>query len=904
MHEPKVPAATWFATLSGIMISTASTVVLAGPESTSSANVSSRFLVLSDTETWDRLPPATTGSGQPLPSWARMLAAELPKSTAAFLELDLAQRTKSPVNSGLRAAMRWVSARANRCGYAEAYAVADALRAGLDAGRIGALAQEGYPGWSNEERAALEFAHKMSVDSDSVTDDEFDALVKNFGPKQTASMVLLIAYSNFQDRLLLSLGAPLEPGGPLPPIEVTFTPESFVTATTPPSSVAKRPLPEPRGTDLIADEPNWKKLTYDQLQDRLEAQRQKPTRLPIPSWDEVSRNLPEGLMKKPSDIIWYRIVFGYAPELAVPFEVFMRTAGAEIGPRWDRIFGQGLFWVTTRAVVCPYCMGHCEMNWEVAGLTGEEIAERSRLLAGDDWSSFPPAEQHAFSFARTLTKAPWKISDDDVSELCRDFGKDRALFVLLNASRYHYMTRISNGFQLTLERENVFYDYYNVKSANTSKSGATAVKLLSDAEAWKTLPEAVAGSGAELPVWVRAVATQLPRTAAAMLKLDYAHRTESPLEPRLRGKIRWVIAHANRCGYSEAYALADLERVGLDSESRKNLTEGPSKWPADDRDPLEFARLLTVAAPTIPDELFETLRIRYGDKKVAAMVLLAAYGNFQDRIILGLNLPMEEHGPLAPLSVTFAEGALQLAAIMPPQITAEALIESGTTVVGEDREWSNLSYEELQARLEGQRDRKPRLPIPSWDDVKKNLPPAMAARPTRIVWNLVCSGYVPELAVPWGISTRTMWAETKPDRIFEESLFWIQTRTIECNYCMGHCEMLLEVAGLDKSAVAERTRRLASSDWSAFPPAEQRAYAYARKLSKTPWDLTPEDYRILEDDLGAEQAMATFWWLCRGLYMTRISDGFQLPLERENVFQGPSTPVPVGDTSLTPSKPH
>ena len=217
MYEVKFPTATWFATLSGIMISTASTVVLAGPETTSSPNVSSRFPVLSDTETWDRLPPATNGSGQPLPSWARMLAAELPKSTAAFLELDLAQRTKSPVDSGLRAAMRWVSARANRCGYAEAYAVADALRAGVDARKIKALAQDGYPGWSNEERAALEFAHKMSVDSDSVTDDEFAVLVKHFGSKQTAAMVLLLAYSNFQDRLLLSLGAQLEPGDHSPP---------------------------------------------------------------------------------------------------------------------------------------------------------------------------------------------------------------------------------------------------------------------------------------------------------------------------------------------------------------------------------------------------------------------------------------------------------------------------------------------------------------------------------------------------------------------------------------------------------------------------------------------------------------------------------------------------------------
>jgi hypothetical protein len=105
---------------------------------------------------------------------------------------------------------------------------------------------------------------------------------------------------------------------------------------------------------------------------------------------------------------------------------------------------------------------------------------------------------------------------------------------------------------------------------------------------------------------------------------------------------------------------------------------------------------------------------------------------------------------------------------------------------------------------------------------------------------------------------------------------------------MGHCEMLLEVAGLDKAAVADRTRRLAGDDWSAFPPAEQRAYSFARKLSVTPWALTPADYNGLEADFGPTSAAAVFWWLCRGLYMTRVSDGFQLPLERENVFGDPA----------------
>ncbi|MFO0959596.1 MAG: hypothetical protein U0800_19530 [Isosphaeraceae bacterium] len=172
--------------------------------------------------------------------------------------------------------------------------------------------------------------------------------------------------------------------------------------------------------------------------------------------------------------------------------------------------------------------------------------------------------------------------------------------------------------------------------------------------------------------------------------------------------------------------------------------------------------------------------------------------------------------------------------------------------------------------------------MPAWGEVKAAAARAPAGR--RGSSGTSSATATPELAGALS-ATRTMWAEAAGDRVFEESLFWIQTRAVRCNYCMGHCEMLLEVAGLDKDAIAERTRLLAGDDWSAFPPAEQRAYAYARKLSKTPWDLTPADYQGLENDLGPAGAMSTFWWLCRGLNMTRVSDGFQLPLERENVFE-------------------
>lgn len=408
--------------------------------------------------------------------------------------------------------------------------------------------------------------------------------------------------------------------------------------------------------------------------------------------------------------------------------------------------------------------------------------------------------------------------------------------------------------------------------------------VLTDEETWKVLPEATKGKGHPLPSWARAVAKHLPRTAAAMLKLDYAQRTKSPLPAKLRAKMRWVIAMANRCDYSQRTAIADLKYAGGTEDEIAALQGGPAKWPAEEKAALRFAYEHSVSAPTIADELFEELKGQFGDKRVAAMVLLGAYGNFQDRILLGLGLGNASDAPMPPIEIEFAPTAFQTKPILPPNKPAPKLLTEGKDVVEEDGDWAKISYDELQLRLKGQLERKQRLPTPTWEEVAKNLPPEFNARPTRIVWNLVCMGYVPELALPWSTTTRTMWAEAQQDRVLEESLFWVQTRAIECNYCMGHCEMLLEVAGLDKGQISDRLKKLASDDWSAFPENEQRAYAYARKLTKTPWELTDADYEQLEKDFGEKEAMATFFWLCRGLYMTRVSDGFQLRLEADNVF--------------------
>ncbi len=249
--------------------------------------------------------------------------------------------------------MRWVSAHANCCEYAEAYAAFDARRAGLEDAALKNLRAGDHSQWSDSDRAALEFARKMTVASSQVSDDEFAALVKGFGEKKAAAMVLLMAYANFQDRLLNCLATRVEEGGPLAPLDVKFQPGTLVSHSAPSAPPTIPSLPAPTGKDLVNDDPEWRGLTYDALQSKLEKQRGRPTRLRVPSGAVGKRGLPESVTTHGTRVVWSLVAFGYVPELAAPWENLMWINGEENGKRFDRVFGLSLFWVVTPAIDCP-----------------------------------------------------------------------------------------------------------------------------------------------------------------------------------------------------------------------------------------------------------------------------------------------------------------------------------------------------------------------------------------------------------------------------------------------------------------------------------------------------------------------------------------------------------------------
>jgi alkylhydroperoxidase family enzyme len=314
--------------------------------------------LLSNAAAWQRLPECET-AGVELPNWARGLADSLPHTTAAILELDGVYRTSGIIDPKLRAKMRWVAADENGCTYGKAYALADLRRAGAVHEEIIALTGD-RSSLPAAERAALEFARKMTKAAHTLTDEEVAGLVAEYGEPQLVEMVLQMAYANFLDRLVLSLGISVEEGGPLPPRVFSFP--AFANLQEVPA--ANRPEDLPRVEQpVLSQQPlrmnevfgrDWTSLQFDQLQQMMDLQRARPGRVSIPDWTTVRDKLPPGMYPRDREmkIKWSLAVLGHQPTLGSTWLRCLRVFGREAD--FDRVLAESMFWVVTRSLECFY----------------------------------------------------------------------------------------------------------------------------------------------------------------------------------------------------------------------------------------------------------------------------------------------------------------------------------------------------------------------------------------------------------------------------------------------------------------------------------------------------------------------------------------------------------------------
>ena len=74
------------------------------------------------------------------------------------------------------------------------------------------------------------------------------------------------------------------------------------------------------------------------------------------------------------------------------------------------------------------------------------------------------------------------------------------------------------------------------------------------------------------------------------------------------------------------------------------------------------------------------------------------------------------------------------------------------------------------------------------------------------------------------------------DYAFKVQLFWIVSRTNNCQYCLGHQESKLLGAGMTEDQIAAL-----DGDWSEHSPAQRTAYTFTRKLTYEPHLLNDAD---------------------------------------------------------------
>jgi hypothetical protein len=295
---------------------------------------------------------------------------------------------------------------------------------------------------------------------------------------------------------------------------------------------------------------------------------------------------------------------------------------------------------------------------------------------------------------------------------------------------------------------------------------------LTNDEAWAKLAPKSKEKPA-LPGWARMLAGPLPKTTAKMLELEHLHRAESPLGAALSAKLRWVAADALKSPVGVSTAEYDLARAGVIAKGAK--FKRPEKEPADEAATLDFARKLSRAAYTITDDEFaEVLRI-HGPEKITAIIHTVAYANFHNRILLGIGVPADDP-PVAPVAAA-GEGDVATPA-RPPWDDVNAAKGEGPAV---KVEWTRDGFDDLTRNLEKQKNRKLRIPLPEASRFE-GLPAREKDQAGKILWNTVSSGYQPLLTRKWFACLGAYYEESKVNRVFTNSMFWVVTRTNDCFY--------------------------------------------------------------------------------------------------------------------------
>lgn len=197
-----------------------------------------------------------------------------------------------------------------------------------------------------------------------------------------------------------------------------------------------------------------------------------------------------------------------------------------------------------------------------------------------------------------------------------------------------------------------------------------------------------------------------------------------------------------------------------------------------------------------------------------------------------------------------------------------------------------LTRPEMKQYLEDMKVRTPRIPLPELtEEEKQKLGERGASYEGRLRYHYMPAG---DVRVGGGGAPRTGGPvsggspgfgggrDNDPDMTlsykFKVQLFWIVSRTNNCQYCLGHQESKLLGAGMAEDEIAAL-----DSAWSEFPAADQAAFAFARKFTYEPHLLNDNDIAQLRTHFTEMQILEMILSMAGNNSINRWKEGVGVP---------------------------
>lgn len=235
-----------------------------------------------------------------------------------------------------------------------------------------------------------------------------------------------------------------------------------------------------------------------------------------------------------------------------------------------------------------------------------------------------------------------------------------------------------------------------------------------------------------------------------------------------------------------------------------------------------------------------------------------------------------------------------------------------------------LTRPEMKQLLEDMKGRKPRIPLPELtEDEKAQLGERGGGYEGRIRQLYMpagegrggfggggrggaggaAGGAAGNARPAGGDFTRNSDPNMTLDYPFKTMLFWIVSRTNNCQYCLGHQEQKLAAAGLTELQIAAL-----DFDWEQYTPAQRAAFAYARKLTYEPQKIETGDIDGLRKHYTDLQILEMTISIAGNNSLNRWKEGAGVPQSQSggNFFRRGDNPLPADrplpiESFLTPT---